>query len=70
MTPARVLNLPDGAGTLKPGAIADIVVLDLDAKWTIDRNTVQSKSKNTPFHGREVQGRAAFTLLGGKRIVL
>ena len=70
VTPARVLNLPDGAGTLKPGSIADIVVLDLDAKWTIDRNTVQSKSKNTPFHGREVQGRAAFTLLGGKRIVL
>ena len=68
--PARVLNLPNGAGTLKAGADADVAVLDLDAEWTIDRNSVQSKSHNTPFHGMKVQGRAAFTLLGGKRIAL
>lgn len=67
---ARVLKLPDNIGTLKPGAPADIAVLDLDTVWTIDRNKVQSKSKNTPFHGMEVQGRAAFTLVGGKVIRL
>jgi dihydroorotase len=66
--PARVLGLPDGVGTLKPGAPADITVLDLDQVWTIDRNKVQSRSKNTPFHGREVQGKAAFTVVGGQVI--
>jgi dihydroorotase len=68
--PARLLNLPDGAGTLKVGAIADVAVLDLDTVWTIDRNAVQSKSKNTPFHGYEVQGRSIFTLMAGRRIEL
>ena len=67
---ARVLGWTEGVGTLKPGADADITVLDLDTTWTIDRNAVQSKSKNTPFHGREVQGRAVFTLLGGRVIDL
>jgi dihydroorotase len=64
--PARMLNLPDNAGTLKPGALADIAVLDLEKEWTIDRNAVQSKSKNTPFHGMTVHGKAAFTILGGR----
>lgn len=68
--PARVLKLPDGAGTLIPGSAADIAVLDLDAEWIVDRDAVQSKSKNTPFHGMKVQGRAVFTLVGGERIAL
>ncbi len=66
--PARVLGLADDVGTLKPGAVADVVALDLEAAWTIDRDRVQSKSKNTPFHGMAVQGRAAFTLVGGRKI--
>lgn len=66
LAPAQVLSLPDGAGTLKPGALADIAVLDLDTEWTIDRNRVQSKSKNTPFHGMTVRGKAAFTLMAGR----
>jgi len=68
--PACVLDLPDGAGTLEPGALADVAVLDLGAVWTVDRNAVRSKSHNTPFHGHELRGRAAFTLLGGRRIAL
>jgi len=67
---ARVMGWTDGVGTLKPGAEADITVLDLDMTWKIDRNAVQSKSRNTPFHGREVQGKALFTLLGGRVIDL
>ena len=65
--PARVLGLPDGVGTLKPGAEADVAVFDLEQVWTIDRNKVQSKSKNTPYHGHEVQGKAIFTIVGGAR---
>lgn len=66
--PAQILNLPNGAGTLNIGAVADITILDLDSTWTVDRNTVQSKSKNTPFHGQQLQGRAVMTLLGGRPI--
>jgi dihydroorotase len=68
--PAGILNLPDGAGTLKPGSVADVAVFDLDEEWTVDRDAVQSKSRNTPFHGAKVRGRTRFTLLGGRRIVL
>ncbi len=68
--PARVLGLPETVGTLKPGAEADVAVFDLEEVWTIDRSTVQSKSKNTPYHGHEVQGKAIFTVVGGRVIRL
>ncbi len=68
--PARLLGMPDGVGTLQTGAAADIAVLDLNHEWTIDRDKVQSKSKNTPFHGMTVQGKAAYTLLNGRKIQL
>ena len=68
--PARVLGLPDGVGTLKPGAEADVAVFDLEQVWTIDRDKMQSKSKNTPYHGHEVQGKAIFTVVGGRVIRL
>ncbi len=66
--PARVLGLAEGIGTLKVGAPADVAVLDLKKEWTIDRNAVQSKSKNTPFHGMRVHGKAEFTIVGGRVI--
>ncbi len=68
--PARLLKLGDGAGTLAVGALADVVVLDTEKEWTIDRAAVQSKSHNTPFHGHAVQGKAEFTLLGGRVVRL
>ena len=66
--PAAVLNLGDKVGTLQTGADADVAVLDLDRAWTIDRDSVQSKSKNTPFHGMKVMGKAEFTIVGGRVI--
>lgn len=68
--PAHVLGLGAEVGTLQTGAPADLAILDLDIEWTIDRNTVQSKSKNTPFHGWKVQGKAVQTLVGGRVITL
>lgn len=68
--PAQTIGLPPGTGTLEIGAEADVAVLDLEAEWTIDRESVQSKSKNTPFHGMKVQGRAVFTVVGGRVIEL
>ncbi len=61
--PAAVLRLP--GGSLKPGAAADVVVLDLTTRWTVDPTTFFSKSRNTPFAGRTLTGRAALTLVGG-----
>jgi dihydroorotase len=64
---ARCFELDrEGVGHLSPGVPADLVVLDTEARYTIDRATFQSKSKNTPFHGRAVRGRAALTVLGGR----
>lgn len=68
--PAETIGLPPGTGTLNTGAEADIAVLDLETEWTIDRDSVQSKSKNTPFHGMKAQGKAAFTVVGGRVIEL
>jgi len=67
---AKILGFPEGTGTLQVGAEADVAVLDLEKVWTIDRNAVQSKSKNTPFHGMEVQGKAVFTVVGGRVVEL
>ena len=62
--PARAFGLP--GGSLMPGAVADLVVLDVTAPWRIDAEHFRSKSRNTPFAGREVWGRAVLTLVGGK----
>jgi dihydroorotase len=64
LAPAQTLNL-DG-GTLTPGAAADITVIDPDRVWTISPATLKSRSKNTPFLGMEVAGKAVVTILAGE----
>lgn len=61
--PAAAFRLP--GGTLRPGAVADVVVLDTGARWTVEPAVLLSKSRNTPFAGRTLTGRAALTLVGG-----
>lgn len=61
---ARVFGLR--AGTLERGAPADVVVLDPQARWRVDRDTLRSKSRNTPFHGWELRGQVVKTLVGGE----
>jgi dihydroorotase len=63
---AAVFRLP--GGTLAPGAAADIVVLDVAARWLVDATAFFSKSRNTPFSGRALTGRAALTIVDGKVI--
>jgi dihydroorotase len=64
---ARCFGLDaEGVGHLSPGAPADLVVLDLDYRYTIDRAKLRSKSKNTPYHGRAVRGRVLTTLVDGR----
>jgi dihydroorotase len=62
--PARLFGVP--GGTLRPGAPADVVVLDVTSGWTVDPARFHSKSRNTPFAGRSLTGRAALTVVAGK----
>jgi dihydroorotase len=66
IAPARILGLE--AGTLRPGAAADVVVFDPDATWTLTADQLGSKSSNTPFLGKELRGRALLTLLAGRAV--
>ena len=61
--PARILGLE--GGSLKEGGVADIMLADLDEKYTIDPKDFLSKGKNTPFAGREVYGRVKCTIVDG-----
>ncbi len=62
--PAKLLNLD--AGTLSTGAAADICIFNPDATWTLDRDALFSKSKNTPWHGKEMTGQVMHTLKSGR----
>jgi len=64
--PASLLKLPGGA--LKRGAPADLVLFDPDIPWQIEEETLKSKSKNSPFGGRPVQGRVIRTIVDGKSL--
>ena len=62
--PARLLGVP--GGILREGAPADITVLDLHRPWTVDVAAFKSKSRNCPFHGWQLPGRAVMTVVGGE----
>lgn len=64
LNPARRFGLP--GGTLEPGAPADLILFDPDTPFVLDRFTLLSKSKNTPFDGARMQGRVRATLVGGR----
>jgi dihydroorotase len=51
---------------LKETSVADVTVIDPEMVWTIDKEQFKSKSRNTPFHGWEVKGRATHTIVGGQ----
>jgi dihydroorotase len=65
--PARIFNLTD-RGSLKANAHADLTLLDPEFHWTFDVNRSLSKSRNTPFNGRELQGAAVATIVGGRLV--
>ena len=62
--PARLLGL--AKGTLKPGADADVTVLDSGREWQFVREESASKSRNTPFHNWPLKGRAICTIVRGQ----
>jgi len=66
LNPSRILGLP--GGRLAAGAPADLVLFDPDAPFLLDRETLRSKSKNTPFDRQRMQGRVRGTWVGGRRV--
>ncbi len=64
LNPARILGL--AGGSLAVGAPADLTLIDLNREWTVDVGQFASKSRNCPFHGWTLKGRAVMTLVGGK----
>lgn len=64
--PARAFGLP--GGTLRRGAPADVVIFAPEQRWTVDPARFVSRSRNTPFAGRVLRGRAVRTLVGGMTV--
>ena len=62
--PARAFHLP--GGTLEVGSPADVTVMDPSRTWTVDPQAFVSLSRNTPFGGWELRGRAVLTIVGGR----
>ena len=64
--PARLLGLE--AGTLSVGATADVTLIDPAKEWTVEANAFQSASRNTPFDGWTLKGRAIRTIVRGETV--
>jgi len=64
VNPARILGL--SKGTLAMGADADVTVVDPKARWTLKADRFASRSRNCPFDGWDVLGRAVVTIVGGR----
>ncbi len=66
LAPAQLLGL--AAGRLAPGAPADLTLIDIDAPVVIDAQRLISKSKNSPFDGRRLQGQVLLTVVDGRTV--
>lgn len=64
--PAELLGLP--GGSLRPGAPADVIVIDLDTPWVLDPADLKSQCKNTPFDDARFTGRVGRTIVGGRTV--
>jgi dihydroorotase len=64
LNPAKLLQQP--GGSLAVGQPADVILIDPDARWTVNAATFQSKSYNTPLEGHELRGVVRYTLVAGR----
>ena len=62
--PAAMLGLPEKA--FEAGYPADFTIIDTQRQWTVDKERMVSRSRNTPYHGWQLTGRAVMTILGGR----
>ena len=66
LSPAILMGLP--SGRITPGAPADLIIFDAHIPFVLDRDTLKSKSKNTPFDGHKLQGKVRRTIVAGKTV--
>ncbi len=64
--PARIFDLE--AGSLRPGSLADMTIVDLDEPWIVREEDLTSRSKNSCFEGARFQGRVVQTFVAGKSV--
>jgi dihydroorotase len=64
--PARLLRID--AGTLSIGARADVTLINPKLQWTVRADQFQSVSRNSPFDGWKLKGRAVRTIVAGKTV--
>ena len=64
--PAKILGMEKERGTLKEGALADVVIFDPDRQWTVDPAKFKSKGRNTPYAGKTLLGKVVMTICDGK----
>ncbi|MGH2829959.1 MAG: dihydroorotase [Actinomycetota bacterium] len=69
VAPARIRRFADHGGPIAPGAPANIVVFDPEAAWIVNSNALASRSRNTPFAGRQLKGRVVYTISRGRLVV-
>jgi dihydroorotase len=63
--PARILGLEEHGGPIEPGRMANLVVFDPEARWTVGPDDLASRSRNSAFLGRELVGRVVHTIHRG-----
>ena len=66
INPRRLLGLP--AGGISPGKPADLTLVDLEHAWSVDPSSFRGKSRNTPFAGRHLTGKAVATFVAGRPV--
>jgi dihydroorotase len=66
INPAKLLGLP--GGRLSKGAPADIILVDLNEPWVVNKDLLRSRSKNSPFDESKMQGRVLRTLVAGETV--
>jgi dihydroorotase len=64
INPARILGID--RGSLNVGKKADITLIDPDLEWVVEEERLSSKSKNSPWLGEKMKGKAVYTIVGGK----
>jgi dihydroorotase len=68
--PAAILGATDHGGPVEPGRLANLCVVDPSATWTVEPERLASRSRNTPYAGRAMTGRARHTILRGEAVVV